>query len=400
MEVIRHGKYKSAVEPFLQKKMSNENRGQIKGLLDAFWTTIRDEIAESRVISKTTLETLVEELAVTDAEEAMSNAMIDALIYEKDFEKSIKAALKLNKYNSINSVEFYEMNTQIKPYENDIKDRIAVIYANGPILYTEGSEEIIGKKALSQALDEVVENKNIKGVVLRIDSPGGDAMTSEIILNTMRNLKGKKPIVVSMGNVAASGGYYIACLGDKIYADPMTITGSIGVFAAFPNIKGLADRIGVNAEQVNSNKNSMGYSLFEPLSEEFKNSTRSAIKKIYSTFKSRVAEGRSLEMEKVESLSQGRVWSGKDAQENGLVDALGGLEDAIDSAAEMADIENFNIVDYPKHEEEFGQMLLDAFSFAQLKIFDNPIEKFTSEFFELSKVKGVQARIPFLINIE
>ena len=400
MEVIRHGKYKSAVEPFLQKKMSNENRGQIKGLLDAFWTTIRDEIAESRVISKTTLETLVEELAVTDAEEAMSNAMIDALIYEKDFEKSIKAALKLNKYNSINSVEFYEMNTQIKPYENDTKDRIAVIYANGPILYTEGSEEIIGKKALSHALDEVVENKNIKGVVLRIDSPGGDAMTSEIILNTMRNLKGKKPIVVSMGNVAASGGYYIACLGDKIYADPMTITGSIGVFAAFPNIKGLADRIGVNAEQVNSNKNSMGYSLFEPLSEEFKNSTRSAIKKIYSTFKSRVAEGRSLEMEKVESLSQGRVWSGKDAQENGLVDALGGLEDAIDSAAEMADIENFNIVDYPKYEDEFEQMLLDAFSFAQLKIFDNPIEKFTSEFFELSKVKGVQARIPFLINIE
>ena len=400
MEVIRHGKYKSAVEPFLQKKMSNENRGQIKGLLDAFWTTIRDEIAESRVISKTTLETLVEELAVTDAEEAMSNAMIDALIYEKDFEKSLKAALELNKYNSINSVEFYEMNTQIKPYENDTKDKIAVIYANGPILYTEGSEEIIGKKALNRALDEVVENKNIKGVVLRIDSPGGDAMTSEIILNTMRNLKGKKPIVVSMGNVAASGGYYIACLGDKIYADPMTITGSIGVFAAFPNIKGLADRIGVNAEQVNSNKNSMGYSLFEPLSEGFKNSTRSAIKKIYSTFKSRVAEGRSLEMEKVESLSQGRVWSGKDAQENGLVDALGGLEDAIETAAEMADIENFNIVDYPKYEDEFEQILLDAFSFAQLKIFDNPIEKFTSEFFELSKVEGIQARIPFLINIE
>ena len=224
------------------------------------------------------------------------------------------------------------MNTQIKPYENDTKDRIAVIYANGPILYTEGSEEIIGKKALNRALDEILENKNIKGVVLRIDSPGGDAMTSEIILNTMRNLKGKKPVVVSMGNVAASGGYYIACLGDKIYADPMTITGSIGVFAAFPNIKGLADRIGVNAEQVNSNKNSMGYSLFEPLSEGFKNSTRSAIKKIYSTFKSRVAEGRSIEMEKVESLSQGRVWSGKDALHIGLVDTLGGLQDAIEGA--------------------------------------------------------------------
>ena len=400
MEVIRHGKYKSAVEPFLQNRMSDENRTQIKDLLDAVWTTIRDEIAESREISKTNLETLVEELSITDAEEAMSNAMIDALVYEKGFEKSLKAALGINNDNSINSVEFYEMNTQIKPYDNKTKDQIAVIYANGPILYTDGSEEIIGKNAMIRALDEVMENKNIKGVVLRIDSPGGDAMTSEIILNTMRDLKGKKPFIVSMGNVAASGGYYIACLGDKIYADPTTITGSIGVFAAFPSINGLVDRIGVNAEQVNSNKNAMGYSIFEPLSEGFKNSTKSTIEKIYSTFKSRVAEGRSLDMEKVESLSQGRVWSGKEALENQLVDALGGLEDAIYVAAEIADIEKFNVVDYPKHEDGFEQMLLNALSFTRLKKIVHPIQKFTSEFIELSNVEGIQARIPFLINIE
>ena len=400
MEVIRHGKYKSAVEPFLQNRMSDENRTQIKDLLDAVWTTIRDEIAESREISKTNLETLVEELSITDAEEAMSNGMIDALVYEKGFEKSLKAAMGINNDNSINSVEFYEMNTLIKPYDNKTKDQIAVIYANGPILYTDGSEEIIGKNAMSLALDEVIENKNIKGVVLRIDSPGGDAMTSEIILNTMRDLKGKKPFIVSMGNVAASGGYYIACLGDKIYADPTTITGSIGVFAAFPSIKGLVDRIGVNAEQVNSNKNAMGYSIFEPLSEGFKNSTKSTIEKIYSTFKSRVAEGRSLDMEKVESLSQGRVWSGKEALENRLVDALGGLEDAIYVAAEIADIEKFNVVDYPKHEDGFEQMLLNALSFTRLKKIVHPIQKFTSEFIELSNVEGIQARIPFLINIE
>ena len=400
MEVIRHGKYKSAVEPFLQNRMSDENRKQIKDLLDAVWTTIRDEMAESREISKTNLETLVEELSITDAEEAMSNGMIDALVYEKGFEKSLKAAMGINNDNLINSVEFYEMNTQIKPYDNKTKDQIAVIYANGPILYTDGSEEIIGKNAMSLALDEVIENKNIKGVVLRIDSPGGDAMTSEIILNTMRDLKGKKPFIVSMGNVAASGGYYIACLGDKIYADPTTITGSIGVFAAFPSIKGLVDRIGVNAEQVNSNKNAMGYSIFQPLSEGFKNSTKSTIEKIYSTFKSRVAEGRSLDMEKVESLSQGRVWSGKEALENRLVDALGGLEDAIYVAAEIADIEKFNVVDYPKHEDGFEQMLLNALSFTRLKKIVHPIQKFTSEFIELSNVEGIQARIPFLINIE
>ena len=400
MEVIRHGKYKSAVEPFLQDKMSDENRTQIKGLLDAVWTTISDEIVESRAISKKALEKMVEELTVTDAKEAINNGIIDALVYEDDFEKSIKAALEINKDDSINSVEFYELNTQMKTFDSDVKDQIAVIYANGPILYTSGTEEVIGKKALNQAFQEVETNKNIKGAVLRIDSPGGDAMTSEIILNAMRKLKGKKPLVVSLGNIAASGGYYIACLGDKIYASPMTITGSIGVLAAFPNMRGLAERIGINAEQVNSHKNAMGYSFFEPLNDGFKNSTKNAIEKVYTTFKSRVSEGRSLNMEKVEDLSKGRIWSGKDAVENGLVDAIGGLEDAIQAAAEMAAIENYNIDSYPKYENEFEYILLDALSFIRLKIFNNPIEKFASELIKLSEMEGIQAIIPFSINIE
>ena len=400
MEVIRHGKYKSAVEPFLQDKMSDENRAQIKGLLDAVWTTISDEIVESRAISKKALEKMVEELTVTDAKEAITNGIIDALVYEDDFEKSIKAALEIDKDDSINSVEFYELNTQMKTFDSDVKDQIAVIYANGPILYTSGTEEVIGKKALNQAFQEVETNKNIKGAVLRIDSPGGDAMTSEIILNAMRKLKGKKPLVVSLGNIAASGGYYIACLGDKIYASPMTITGSIGVLAAFPNMRGLAERIGINAEQVNSHKNAMGYSLFEPLNDGFKNSTKSAIEKVYTTFKSRVSEGRSLNMEKVEDLSKGRIWSGKDAVENGLVDAIGGLEDAIQATAEMAAIENYNIDSYPKYENEFEYIFLDALSFIRLKIFNHPIEKFASELIKLSEMEGIQAIIPFSINIE
>ena len=165
-------------------------------------------------------------------------------------------------------------------------------------------------------------------------------------------------------------------------------------------MKGLADRIGINAEQVNSHDNAMGYSLLEPLSKGFKNSTKGTIEKIYTTFKSRVAEGRSLDMKKVEDLSQGRVWSGKDALENGLVDALGGLEDAIEATAEMAAVKNFNVVNYPKHEDEFEQMFLDALSFNRLKIFNHPIQKFASEFIELSMLKGIQARIPFFINIE
>lgn len=400
MEVIRHGKYKSAVEPFLQDKMSQENRTQIKGLLDAVWTTLRDEVAESRDMPPTAVDALADQLAITDADEALANGMIDALAYEDDFDNSIKKALEIDEDDKLNTINFYKMDSRLKEYEKETKDRIAVIYANGPILYTEGTEEVIGKKALNSAFKNVLENKHIKGAVLRIDSPGGDAMTSEIILNAMRAFKGKKPMVVSMGNVAASGGYYIACLADKIYADPMTITGSIGVLAAFPNIKGLADKIGINAEQVNSHKNAMGYSIYEPLSDGFKKSTKDAIEKIYRTFKFRVAEGRSFSMKKVENLAQGRVWSGKDAVENGLVDALGGLEDAILATAKMADLEDYNVVDYPRYDDDFEQFFLNALSFARQKIFNHPIEKFTSEFIELSQLEGIQARIPFSIKIE
>ena len=166
------------------------------------------------------------------------------------------------------------MNVRIKEYDKKISDRIAIIYAQGPIFYTKGSEKIIGKEAINKAFQEVLDNKNIKGVVLRIDSPGGDALTSEIILNASRALKDQKPLVVSMGNVAASGGYYISCLADRIFADPMTITGSIGVLAAFPNIRGMTDKIGINAEQVTTHDNAMGYSVFEPLGGGFEKALR------------------------------------------------------------------------------------------------------------------------------
>ncbi|MGB2435165.1 MAG: signal peptide peptidase SppA, partial [Flavobacteriaceae bacterium] len=282
----------------------------------------------------------------------------------------------------------------------EITDRIAIVYAQGPIFNTEGSEDIIGKDAINKAFDEILESKKIKAVVLRVDSPGGDALTSEIILNASRALKGEKPLVVSMGNVAASGGYYIASLADRIFADPMTITGSIGVLAAFPNIRGMTDKIGINAEQVTTHENAMGYSVFEPISKGFKKSTTSSIEKIYHTFKSRVAEGRSLSMETVEEIAQGRVWSGKDAVEIGLVDTLGGLQEAIAAAAELAELDKYNLVDYPKYEEDFESMLLGAFSQAQAKLLQHPLEKYTAEFIELSRLEGIQTRIPYSIKME
>ena len=400
MEVIRHGKYKSAVEPYLQDHMSNENRIQIQSLLDAVWETFRDAVSQSRGIKYASMDELANDLGVNDAEEALTHGIIDGLVYEDDFENKIKEALKIDSNESLNEVYFGDINIKVQEYDKEIDDRIAVVYAQGPIFNTEGSAEIIGKDAINKAFDEILESKKIKAAVLRVDSPGGDALTSEIILNASRAFKGKKPLVVSMGNVAASGGYYISSLADRIFADPMTITGSIGVLAAFPNIRGMTDKIGINAEHVTTHKNAMGYSVFESISKGFKKSTTYSIEKIYYTFKSRVAEGRSLSMENVEEIAQGRVWSGKDAVKNGLVDTLGGLQEAIESAAKLAELDKYNLVDYPKYEEDFESMILGAFSQAQSKFFQNPLEKYTSEFIELSLMEGIQTRIPYSIKME
>lgn len=400
MEVIRHGKYKSAVEPYLQDHMSEENRIQIQSLLNAVWETLRDEVAQSRGLEPATLDTLADDLVVTDAEEALAQGIIDGLVYEDDFEDKIKVAMEVDPKEDLKVVDSDKINIQIQEYDNEISDRIAIVYAQGPILNTKGSAYIIGKEAINKAFQEILESDKIKAVVLRVDSPGGDALTSEIILNASRTLKGKKPLVVSMGNVAASGGYYISSLADRIFADPMTITGSIGVLAAFPNIRGMTNRIGINAEQVTTHKNAMGYSPFEPLSEGFEKSTISAIEKVYHTFKSRVSEGRSLSMEIVEEIAQGRVWSGKNAVEIGLVDTLGGLQEAITGAAELAKIDKYNLVDYPKYDDDFESMLLNAFSQAQTKLFQHPIEKYASDFIELSQLEGIQTRIPYSIKME
>ena len=400
MEVVRHGKYKSAVEPYLQDHMSEENRIQIQGLLDAAWGTIRDQVAESRGMAPANLDSLLNKLVVTNAEEAHAQGIIDGLVYEDEFENKIKAAIEVDTAEELKVVNFNKMNVRIKEYDKKISDRIAIIYAQGPIFYTKGSEKIIGKEAINKAFQEVLDNKNIKGVVLRIDSPGGDALTSEIILNASRALKDQKPFVVSMGNVAASGGYYISCLADRIFADPMTITGSIGVLAAFPNIRGMTDKIGINAEQVTTHDNAMGYSVFEPLGGGFEKSVKTSIEKIYHTFKSRVAEGRSLSMETVEDIAQGRVWSGKDALRIGLVDALGGLQEAIAAAADLAGVESYNLVDYPKYDDDLESILFNAFSEAKTKLFQHPLEKYTSEFIELSRMEGIQTRIPYSIKME
>lgn len=357
MEVVREGNFKSAVEPFLEEDMSRENQLQIRSLLNSLWGTLRQAMATARNLSENTLDRLAENLSATLPEEALTNNLIDGIHYENEVEQKIKQHLGLASDEKIHWVSPQKMARTKAAYDQSIKDRIAVIYANGTILYGEGSPNFIAQGKFVEAIEEASQDDWVKAIVIRINSPGGNALTSEIIWEALKRAKDKKPLVVSMGNVAASGGYYLAAPAHKIFADQLTITGSIGVFAALPNIHELSEKLGVNAAQVQTHSNALGYSLFEPLSDGFKAFLIKNIRKTYTTFKQRVAQGRSLSLEEVETLAQGRVWTGKEALENGLIDGLGGLETALEEAAAMANIEKYTQMAYPQWDEDLESIL-------------------------------------------
>jgi len=262
---------------------------------------------------------------------------------------------------------------------------------------------VIGQELINGALQKAREAKDVKAIVLRVNSPGGSPLASDIILREIEITKEEKPVVVSMGSLAASGGYYISCNANRIIAEPTTITGSIGVFGAIPNVSVFTQRIGINAEQIGTNKRSVGYSIFEPMSEDFRMVTREGIERVYNTFVSKVAEGRNMTFEQVDSVAQGRVWTGKEALEKGLVDELGSLEDAVRAAADLAEITEYRVRNYPDYEKEFKDMFKGPFA----KVKENMLKTELGEsnyqalqrIKEFSELKGIQTRLPFLIEI-
>ena len=357
MEVVRHGKYKSAVEPFLENEMSAENKFQIHTLLNDIWSTLREEISISRDLLPETLDGIVSSNKIAISEDAVSSKLIDGLAYEDVFDEKIKTRLGLDIDEKLKKVSINSVNSTKESYDASIKDRIAVVFAKGPILYGEGSESIIAQGIFVETLEELSKDDWIKAVVLRVDSPGGSALTSELIWRTIEKLKKSKPVIVSMGNVAASGGYYIAAGADHIFAYPLSITGSIGVFATLPNVKGFLDDIGIQAQSVETHPNALGYSPFQTLNKSYEQQMISGIENIYDIFKERVIQGRELSPEAVENLAQGRVWSGKQALKLCLIDDLGDLQDAITLAANDLDIEDYNVIEYPKFEDNLENML-------------------------------------------
>ncbi|WP_420551533.1 signal peptide peptidase SppA [Tenacibaculum aiptasiae] len=402
MEVIRHGKYKSAVEPYLSNKMSDANREQTTSFLNSIWSEITEDISNSRNISVENLNLIADNANGRNATLAKENKLIDGIIYIDEYKKK----LKLDSDKKVNTISLEDYIKSGKGrVSSTSKDKIAVIYAQGQIMYGEGNEDIIGQGLTNRAIRKARKDKNVKAIVLRVNSPGGSALASELIWRELELAKKEKPLVVSMGNVAASGGYYIACNANKIIAEPTTITGSIGVFGAIPNFNQLADNIGINAEQVSTN-DSPSYSVFEPMNQKFYDVTKEGVEQIYTTFVNRVATGRNMTFEQVNEIAQGRVWSGKEAIEKGLVDKLGSLNDAIEIAAELADLENYKIRNYPNYKKDlkealnfspFGkvskeEILKEALGDEHYQLYDN--------INQMKKLKGIQARMPFIFQIK
>jgi protease-4 len=407
MEVIRHGKYKSAVEPFLENKMSDANREQITALLNSIWNSVVTDIAKSRNLSVQQLNIIANGLLARTPEMAKAQKLVDVVAYEDVYHNAIKKLLKVDtedEYESVSILDYTQKYTTTSAI-NDAKDEIAIIYAQGEIQSGEGDVNIIGEGAMRRSISEARNNDDVKAIVLRIDSPGGNALTSDLIWREIELTKKVKPVVVSMGNYAASGGYYIACNANTIFAEKNTITGSIGVFGMLPNFSGLSTKMGIHSEQVNTHQNSGNYNPFAPIDEKFKAVTTEGVEQIYKTFVSHVAQGRKMSFTQVDAIAQGRVWTGADAIKIGLVDKIGGLKDAINEAARLAKIKTFNTQNYPEYNKNFDD-LLENFPFAKTKerwIKEEIGEenyKMMEQIKRIQSYKGVQARMPFDISIQ
>ena len=406
MEVIRHGKYKSAVEPFLENKMSDANREQTTALLNSVWNSIVTDISKSRNIPVAKLNEIANGLLARTPEMAKAERLVDIIAYEDVYHNAIKKALKVadkEDYNKV-SVTDYAQKYITTSQSYDSSDEIAIIYAQGEIMSGEGDVNVIGEGSMRRSLQQARKNKNVKAIVLRIDSPGGSALTSDLIWREIELTKKVKPVVVSMGNYAASGGYYIACNANTIFAEANTITGSIGVFGILPNFTPLATKIGINTEQVKTHQNSANYSPFVPIDEKFKAVTLEGVEHIYKTFVTHVAEGRKMTFAQVDSIAQGRVWTGAEAIKIGLVDKIGGLNDAIKQAASLAKIKKYSTQNYPEYEKNFDDLLANLpFAKSKATFIKEEIGeenyRIMQEIKRLQTRTGVQAMMPYEISI-
>lgn len=358
IEIIRHGKYKSAVEPFIRDDMSPENKEQISTMLNDIWSMNASRMAASRKMDTAQFKTVVDSLYGIIPGLSLEHRLADKLIQKTEYDELLRVKLKLKEKDKLNKISFTSYINNFDE-ENDKKsDQVAVLYASGAIYNGEGYDAIYSENFIKE-IKKITENDKIKAVVLRINSPGGSANASDEILFELQQLKKKKPLVVSFGDYAASGGYYIAMAADKIYSEPNTLTGSIGVFGIMPYFKEIADKNGLNSYAVNTNANSNMYSPINGITQGGITMMTKSVEQTYKRFVHYVTENRKKSFEQIDEVGGGRVWSGTRAKEIGLVDELGTLNDAIAFAAQKAKLKDYNTTTFPKKVNKFEQLFKD-----------------------------------------
>lgn len=404
MQIVRgpNNRFKSAVEPYFLDKMSDANREQYEKLLGSVWFKIVNDISMTRGISIQRINELADDLSLAfDADVALEEGFIDGLLYRDQIIDKIKEKADIAKKDKIEILSNSQY-ANARPAKKSQSDKVAVIYASGQIFDGEGDNDKIGSVTLSKAIREAREDSKVKAIVMRVNSPGGSALASEVIRREVELAKQEKPFIISMGNYAASGGYWISSEGDRIFADATTLTGSIGVFGTFPNAKKfLNDKIGLTFDGVKTNENADFGTITQPLTPYQMSMLQKHVGETYDDFTALVARTRGLRQSYVDSIGQGRVWAGTDALELGLVDEIGGIDKAIEYAAQQANLTDYSIKDYPKQKDLMQQLLSGNIqepytkSLLQNKLGGN--YSYIKALESIENIDGIQALMPFSV---
>ncbi len=407
MQIVRgpNNKYKSAVEPLMRNHISEASSEQMQELLNSLWVKQITSISNSRGISIEKLTEIADELELTTATKAVDFNFVDAAIYRDEVMQILKDRTGRKDNEKLNIISFGKyQNAKITSKKGLKRNQIAIVFAEGDIVQGKGDGKNIGSETIAKAISKARNDDKVKAIVLRVNSPGGDALASEIIRREVELASNDKPVIVSMGNLAASGGYWISTNADYIFAQPTTITGSIGVFGIIPNFgKLFNEKLGINMDDIMTNKNSDFIDVMKPLSPFQHAKLDDMVTKIYNDFTQLVASTRNLDVDYVDSIARGRVWSGVDAKEIGLIDDFGGIDDAVAYAAEKADLgDNYRITTYPQRKEFLEQLVEELTGQATQSIVKNELGEYYSYYQNiqsLKTMKGVQARLPFFMVI-
>lgn len=408
-QVIRHGDYKSAVEPYLREDLSPENREQLTLILNDIWSYMSEKVVASRKLTPEQWQTAVDSLYSFNPTKALQFKLVDKLAQEPEYDRALLTGLELevkgeetvHEVLNEHKISIEEYAATLEPESG--KDQIAILYASGAIMPGE-SFSGIQSEVYKKTIRDLREDDKVKAVVLRINSPGGSADASEEILFELRELRKVKPVIVSFGDVAASGGYYMAMEADSIFAHPSTITGSIGVLGMMPNVKKLVNDLGITTDYVNTNENSDFLKTpFKPLSPSGMQAMTEMTESVYSIFVHHVMNARNMTYEEVDSIGGGRVWSGIQAKRIGLIDAFGGLNEAIAAAAKKADVDKYSVIDYPFRKGGFDEFLEQFQGIkAEAYVKEQLGKDYYNLYMELKAIRefnGVQVRMPFDIKI-